>query len=55
VLFLVAAALYAVAAARDLLFPHFFNSGSARPASSAALACVFLIVGIAARRKPQST
>jgi hypothetical protein len=50
-LFLVAGGLFLVAAMRDLFFPMLFSHGNGRPALSASIGVVFLILGIAQRRR----
>jgi zinc transporter ZupT len=51
VLFLVTGGLFLVAAARDLFFPMLFSHGNSRPALSASIGAVFLILGMAQRRR----
>jgi hypothetical protein len=51
VLFLAVGGLFLVAAMRDLFFPTFFSHGGGRPALSASIGVVFLVLGIAQRRQ----
>jgi hypothetical protein len=51
VLVLVIGGLFFVAAIRDLFFPTLFSHGNGRPALSAPIGIVFLILGMAQRRR----
>jgi hypothetical protein len=48
-LYFIAGGLFAVAAIRDAFFPHFFSLGDGNPAISAALAVVFIGLGLMIR------
>jgi len=51
ILFLVAGALFLLAALRDMFFPTLLSHASGQGALSAAVGTVFLIIGFAQRRR----
>ena len=51
VLFLLAGGLFLAAAVRDMFFPMLFSHRSGQPALSASIGVVFIILGIAQRRR----
>jgi hypothetical protein len=51
VLFIVAGVLFLIAAVRDMFFPTLFSHGNGRPALNASIGVVFLIRGMAQRRR----
>ena len=51
ILWLLAAALFALAAVRDAFFPHFIASSTGHPATNAALAVFFVIIAVDQLRK----
>jgi hypothetical protein len=55
ILFLVAAALFGLAAVRDTFLPHFFTTRDGNPASSAGIAVVFLVIGAAQLRNRRTS
>ncbi|MFL6281270.1 MAG: hypothetical protein ACJ731_14230 [Vicinamibacterales bacterium] len=51
ILFIVAGMLFLAAATRDMFFPTLFSHGNGRPALSGSIGIVFLIIGMAQRRR----
>jgi hypothetical protein len=51
VLFLIAGGLFVAAAVRDMFFPTLFSHRNGRPALSASIGVVFIILGIVQRRR----
>ena len=54
VLFLLAGGLFLAATVRDMFFPTLFSHRSSQPALSASIGVVFIILGIAQRRRLRS-